>query len=231
MIFREMRRSLVVASAIVAVTIVGSGAVSAAMTPRAPTTTALVQQMLAAPDPQQAYVALPSAERARVTAALKVAAGTFTTTTVASRTGRLTDAQARTLNLTPPTSFALSAVPTGIAISAAASSGCWYHYAFQSWSEAWPFGHEGNTWMQLNWCSRGGSITSYSISNYGGQGDGIIDYDGVEGTGHLNVGWEVRGYVEFHFALADVENEYPCMQIRGGATGLYSAPQKTCDLN
>lgn len=108
-----------------------------------------------------------------------------------------------------------------------ATAGCWYHYEFKSWYD---FGiHTGDTWMQLNWCSNGSTITSYYPSNLGGSGDSGVSYDGITGYYQNNLGWEVRyavGY-RFHIGLA-VAN--PCMQIRGGATGFYSY-LSSCNLS
>jgi hypothetical protein len=111
-------------------------------------------------------------------------------------------------------------------------NGCWYWYWYRTWSD---LGYtEGDTWMQLNWCGSGGRITSHSLSNYGGKSDDIFfTYEGVAGTGGFNAGWEYRQYVEFKFyygigPLHGTAN--PCMQIRGGATGLQST-RTTCNLS
>ena len=73
--------------------------------------------------------------------------------------------------------------------------------------------------MQLNWCASNGRITSANISNVGGNAT-IISYDGNT-KGQTNVGWEVRGVTthKYSFYLGSVTK---CMQIRGGASGLYS---------
>ena len=73
-------------------------------------------------------------------------------------------------------------------------------------------------------------ITSWSVPLYGGRGASGNSYDGVAGRGALNVGWEVRQYVEFTFNYAWV-HAYPCEQIRGGATGLYSVRTNSCNLS
>jgi hypothetical protein len=108
----------------------------------------------------------------------------------------------------------------------ATGTGCWWHYQFDSWSDLGE--HEGDTWMQLNWCAQNSKITSYYISNTGGRG-ALFNYDGKVSHGYLNVGWEVRAYQEFKFNFF-MQNFYPCMQIRGGATGLYST-RRSCNLS
>jgi hypothetical protein len=115
----------------------------------------------------------------------------------------------------------------GPTTSSASGDPCWYRYWYLKWYDLGI--NTGDSWMQLNWCSNGSSITSYSTTNYGGIGRNGNSYDGVASRGSLNVGWEVRSYVEFHFNFFMV-NAYPCMQIRGGATGLYST-RKNCNLS
>lgn len=116
---------------------------------------------------------------------------------------------------------------TGRLPDTTANRGCWYHYQYDKWSN---FDYvEGDTWMQLDWCSNGPSITRYSVPLKSGKGDGGFSYDGVKSMGHLNVGWEIRQYVEFNFDIAGV-HAYPCMQIRGGHTGRYSQSE-SCNLS
>jgi hypothetical protein len=111
--------------------------------------------------------------------------------------------------------------------SPAAGIRCWYHYQYDSWSDL-TF-HEGDTWMQLDWCSNGRTITSFRTSHFGGRGDSGVTYVGVKARGYSNVGWEARSFVEFHFNFFRRADAYPCMQIRGGHTGLYST-QRSCNL-
>jgi hypothetical protein len=82
--------------------------------------------------------------------------------------------------------------------------------------------------MQLNWCSNGRTITSWSMPIADGAGDHGNAYHGVNSRNALNVGWEVRQYAKFDFSYGPI-HAYPCMQIRGGATGLYST-RKDCNL-
>lgn len=110
----------------------------------------------------------------------------------------------------------------------AAASGCWSRYWYYAWGN---FGIVmAHTWMTLNWCGNGSTITSYSLGSVGGssQFPGLA-YQGVVATGTLNVGWEVREYVEFRFT-AGFLNTTPCQQIRGGASGLYSE-RDNCNLS
>lgn len=126
---------------------------------------------------------------------------------------------------------ATTVVDEGGVDTAAAASGCWYWYWYLTWSD---LGYtEGSTWMQLNWCGSGGHITSHSLGTHGGLSQSLgFSYDGVVGTGGLNAGWEYRQYVEFKF-IANIgplhQTLNPCMQIRGGATGLKSL-WKSCNL-
>jgi hypothetical protein len=161
----------------------------------------VVGTVLTASDPTAAYNALSPANQALFQASLNNLEGTTVT-------------------------------DTGGVDTAAAASGCWYRYWYTVWSD---LGYtEGATWMQLNWCGSGGHITSHSLGVHGGKtlGPGF-SYEGIAGTGGLNVGWEYREYVEFKFyvGIGPIHMTLnPCMQIRGGATGLYSE-QRSCNLN
>jgi hypothetical protein len=108
------------------------------------------------------------------------------------------------------------------------AGGCWYWYQYMVWKS--PPGYEADTWMQLDWCSNGRTITGFRTSNWGGSTarSDFLHYDGVQGRAFLNVGWEVRSMVEFHYNYYSL-NWYPCEQIRGGATGLYSVG-RSCSL-
>ena len=101
--------------------------------------------------------------------------------------------------------------------AAAAAAGCWSHYYYTDWSLLGT--RPAASWMQLNWCGSNGKITDSSFSNVGGNSTGS-SYDGNT-RGKTNVGWEVRGVTThtFSFYLVSVTK---CMQVRGGATGLYS---------
>jgi hypothetical protein len=162
--------------------------------------TQVVGSVLTASDPTAAYNALSPADQALFQASLS--------------------------NLT-----ATTVVDQGGVDTAAAASGCWYRYWYTTWSD---LGYtEGATWMQLNWCGSGGHITSHSLGTHGGKtlSPGFT-YEGIQGTGGLNAGWEYREYVEFKFyvGIGPIHMTLnPCMQIRGGATGLYSE-QKSCNL-
>ncbi|PYC88052.1 hypothetical protein C7C46_01935 [Streptomyces tateyamensis] len=106
------------------------------------------------------------------------------------------------------------------------SGGCWSQYWYDDWYDFTV--KTGSTWMEADWCSNGSSITSYYTTNVGAQGAGTNSYEGLSNSGSRNVGWEVRQYQSFHFNFWGVD-AYPCMQIRGGATGLYSE-QESCNV-
>ncbi|NEA35743.1 hypothetical protein [Streptomyces sp. SID13031] len=107
-----------------------------------------------------------------------------------------------------------------------AAGGCWYVYKYHDWYDVWI--KTGSTWMTATWCSNGSTITSYNLSGQGGQGYKGIKYEGLGSKYVHNVGWEVRQAQQFKFNLGWA-NFNPCMQIRGGATGLYSF-QPHCNL-
>lgn len=113
------------------------------------------------------------------------------------------------------------------------SGGCWNAYAHYGWKAA-----AGNTvytaWQTLGWCSNGSNVTSYWIINRGGETSTPgWSYQGDNGQGAWNVGWEVRQYTQEKFTFGIGSYGYstsPCVQVRGGATGLYSS-QASCSLN
>jgi hypothetical protein len=116
---------------------------------------------------------------------------------------------------------------------AAAATTCWSFW--KKWSQKSSAGNTLYTyWMGLNWCGSGGSITSSSVFDRGGEtATPGWRYLGHGGSGSRNMGWEVRKYVQENFALGtagwDVISASRCGQIRGGASGLYSTRQD-CDL-
>ena len=116
---------------------------------------------------------------------------------------------------------------SGPKAAAAAVAGCWSHYYYTDWSLLGT--RPAASWMQLNWCGSNGKITDSSFSNVGGNSTGL-GYDGNT-RGKTNVGWEVRGVTthEFSFYLVSVTK---CMQVRGGASGLYSrsVAAASCEL-
>ena len=172
---------------------------------------AVLAKVLDAPDGDAAYAALPATEKALLARAVTHQQAT----TLVSRGGKLSPERA-------------AALGGAAASAAAAAGGCWWHYQYDSWSD---LGYtEGFTWMQLNWCSNGSSITSWSRSKTGGQGQDFFVWKGIVGSWPQNVGWEIRDAVEFGFTLPGGVSFQPCMQIRGGRTGLYST-QRTCNLN
>lgn len=170
---------------------------------------AVMAKVFNAPDREAAYTALTASDKAVMAQAL-------------------THQQATTvISLTSPVSATAVASDTMVA----AAGGCWSHYQYDAWSD---LGYtEGYTWEQLNWCSNGSSITSYSRPGNltGGQGQNGVAYQGVVAGPYVNVGWEIRAAVEFKFVVLNTGVILqPCMQIRGGATGLYST-LRTCNLS
>lgn len=87
----------------------------------------------------------------------------------------------------------------------------------------------GETWMTANWCGTSNGITSYSLTNRGGVGFNGFSYQGLGAYSANNVGWEVRQAQVFKFSFAWASAN-PCMQIRGGKSGLISF-QANCNLS
>jgi len=112
-----------------------------------------------------------------------------------------------------------------------AVAGCWDAYVLYDWKAA-----AGNTvyttWQGLNWCANG-SITKWHVYVRGGETSTPgWSYEGNDGQGARNVGWEVRQYTQQKFTFGIGQYGYstsPCTQIRGGHTGLY-ATQASCNL-
>lgn len=106
-----------------------------------------------------------------------------------------------------------------------AQSGCWDAYARYNYKAA-----AGNTvytaWQGLTWCGSGGRITSYHVFDRGGETSTPgWSYTGHGGSGSRNVGWEVRQYTQEKFTFGIGQYGFTqtrCLQVRGGATGLYS---------
>jgi hypothetical protein len=220
-------RSLVFATA----ALLGTGAVSASTASAADSTTVraaqqrVVNKIADASTPSAVGSALSAAERQLLQESLH-----NQTVKTVYRTGRLRANSPEVQAMGPAAVKAASMVtPAGEAANTVTpnSSGCWYHYQYDSWSDVHV--NDGDTWMQLNWCASGGTITSHSVSNYGGKGYYGNEYEGVVSKPSSDVGWEIRQAVEFHFNWFGA-NAQPCMQIRGGATGLYST-SKTCNLS
>lgn len=107
------------------------------------------------------------------------------------------------------------------------AGGCWYQYRYHKWKDLGI--NTGDTWMTARWCSSGGRMTSYKLTDQGGQGKKGIKYEGLGGAYYLNVNWEVRMAQSFKFSVVWA-NANPCMQIRGGGTGLYSY-RADCNLS
>lgn len=214
-------RPLVVAASIaIGLAFTTAGAAQAA-SPQS-LTERVVRTVLLSADPQATLASLSTADQALFADSLKhqthksrSSGGTFTPST----------AQQTAMTQVSP----VGASPTvGSTALASAYASCWYHYDY---TDYYDFGiHDGATWMQLNWCASGGSITSWSVPIAGGTGYAGNSYNGIVGSGALNVGWEVRQYKEFSFDYGPAY-AYPCEQIRGGATGQYSTRYDSCNLS
>jgi hypothetical protein len=174
---------------------------------------AVLSKVVTASNPNVVYNSLSASDKGL----LKLAMTHQTATSSGSVTGKLSPAEVR------------AAVAAGKLSkeSPMAAGGCWFHYQQYTWSDLTY--SEGQTWFQLNWCSDGSNVSSYYPSNIGGRGLGGVSYDGVVGQYDNNVGWEARYAIAFHFDFFGV-GATPCMQIRGGKTGLWSA-QQDCNLN
>ena len=156
-------------------------------------------------DPHAAFVALNKADRATFLAAF----ANQTSVTVIDRGGPYVPSTAERAKM--------QSGPAPAAITPAVS-GCWYRYWYKSWYDIGI--HDGDSWMQLNWCSSSSRITSWSQSNVGCAGHFGATCK-VGGRADLNVGWEVRSTRYYQANFFGFNNTF-CMQIRGGATGLYS---------
>lgn len=166
-------------------------------------------------DPQAAYRHLAPTERA----AFEYGLAHQTPEVLATSGGRYVPTAAERSAMTRVPAVDAQAVASALKVDVAATaSGCWYRYYYKGWKD---FAIEdGETWMQLNWCGSGGRITSYSQSNYGCAGHyGFTCSTG--GSASLNVGWEIRSTRYFKANFFGYNNTL-CMQVRGGATGLYS---------
>ena len=177
-----------------------------AVEPTEGVTQADIVEIVSSDDPEAAFAALSPTQQVEAAAMITEE---LEATEVVGATAPLGSREAKALGLKPP--------KDGSRVSAAVAGGCWYHYYFTYWT-LWGI-DTASSWMQLNWCGSNGRITSWSFSNVGGSGT-VLSYDGNT-RGATNVGWEVRGVTthKFSFWLGSVTK---CMQVRGGATGLYS---------
>ena len=176
-------------------------------------------------NPAAAFAALPAAQqrafadRMSTWTAVEFQTRTWKRTPTAQEMKAMGTARASTR--TSPAQHATGSADLALA------GGCWSQYKYHKWYDLGL--NTGDTWMTAHWCSNGSSITSYSLSNRGGQGYKGIEYKGLGGTYRSNVGWEVRQAQSFKFSVLWA-NANPCMQIRGGRTGLYSY-RATCNLS
>jgi len=110
---------------------------------------------------------------------------------------------------------------------AAEVSTCWQYRKYYDWYDLGV--NTGQTWMTANWCGNSNGITSYSLTNRGGVGFNGVSYQGLGNYSVNNVGWEVRQAQVFKFSFGWA-NANPCMQIRGGKSGL-AGFQANCNLS
>jgi hypothetical protein len=183
----------------------------------------ILQKLHTAANPEQGVKSLSDEELTYFKNAMK----DMTPTTVVARSGRLNLTAAQRSAMTPASVEKAAALARTFGARSVSSGGCWYQYWYVTWKD-FSFISTGHTWMQLNWCSNGRTITSWSMPIADGAGDHGNAYHGVNSRNALNVGWEVRQYAKFDFSYGPI-HAYPCMQIRGGATGLYST-RKDCNL-
>ncbi|WP_415977471.1 LGFP repeat-containing protein [Rhodococcus sp. 077-4] len=116
--------------------------------------------------------------------------------------------------------------------AAAAPAGCYFKRVESKWRSRVGFDALAQ-WMTLQWCWNGTAVTSYDVSDRGGQG--LVpgwNYIAQAGGGKQNFGWEARGYVNDTFGLgfgtAFTANTQLCTQVRGGGDK-YSS-RNTCNL-
>jgi hypothetical protein len=183
----------------------------------------ILQKLHTAANPEQGVKSLSDEELTYFKNAMK----DMTPTTVVERSGRLNLTTAQRSAMTPTSVEKAAALARTFGAQSVSAGGCWYQYWYVTWKD-FSFISTGHTWMQLNWCSNGRTITSWSMPIADGAGDHGNAYHGVNSRNALNVGWEVRQYAKFDFSYGPI-HAYPCMQIRGGATGLYST-RKDCNL-
>lgn len=152
-------------------------------------------EVLYAADQGSAFAALGPRDRATFLAALK----DQTLVTVKSEFGPYTPTAAERAAMStsaPPSEISGIAVP--------AASGCWYYYFYKEWYDL-GFIHDGDSWMQLNWCGNGTSVTSWSQTNVGCAGH--LGFSCVPGDkSELNVGWEVRSARYFNATWGPFHN-------------------------
>lgn len=200
---RSLKRAVSAAGAGVALCMVTAGLATAA---GPPTSDEIAAAVYSAPDAAVAFAALSADQQAVFAARL----ANWTSKEVGS---------GPVVKRAPTTQERAEAGPTAL-------TACWSQYKYYKWYDAGL--NTGDTWMTANWCSNSSRITSYSLSGRGGQGIAGIRYLGLGGTYVRNVGWEVRQGQQFRFSIAGAHFN-PCMQIRGGRTGLYSF-RNNCNL-
>lgn len=205
------RRALGALAAVLTIAL-APATVSAATASAAPSRTPaqIAATVFHSADPAATLRSLSSADRATFAAGLTHQTSRLVVSRGGAWTPTAAEAAAMSRSAAPATIRALAAPMT--------TTGCWYHYYYRSWSDLGI--HDGDSWMQLNWCGSSGRVTSWSQSNVGCAGHSGASCS-VGGTASLNVGWEIRTTRYYNADFFGFKNTF-CMQIRGGATGLYS---------
>ena len=116
---------------------------------------------------------------------------------------------------------------TTLAAAAVGGSGCYSYRRYYKWYDLGL--NTGETWMTASWCGNNNGITSYSLTNRGGVGYNGVNFQGLGSSYVNNVGWEVRQAQAFKFSFAWADAT-PCMQVRGGKTGL-TTYQANCSMS
>ncbi|MGC4936735.1 hypothetical protein [Kribbella sp. DT2] len=194
---RSLRRAASVVAGGAALCLASAGIASA----ETPSSEQIAAAVYSAPDASAAFAALPADQQAVFAARM----ANWISDEVASGPA---------VKREPTVQEQIAMGPAGMA-----ASGCWTQYQYHTWKDLGI--KTGVTWMTANWCSNGSRITSYNIAQPGGQGYKGIKYNGTGQKFINNVGWEVRQAQQFNFSVVWATAQ-PCMQIRGGATGLHS---------
>ena len=105
----------------------------------------------------------------------------------------------------------------------AAAAGCWTKY----WYSEYTMLSKSVGWADIDtsWCGSGGRITSHNKNADGG--GWVWTYQGNT-LGARDLGWEVRMRASHRWTLG-LLGTTNCLQVRGGATGLYSTT-RSCTL-
>lgn len=174
----------------------------------------IAHQLATSTNPQAAFKRLSETEQAT----LRDGMSSPKPVTVIDRKGRYSPAAAEKAMREAKRVHQTQAPAKARAMTNPSASGCWYNYWYVEWQDLGL--NTGDSWMQLNWCAQNGQITNWWQSNVGCAGHYGASCR-TKGASHHNVGWEVRSTRYYEGDFFGYNNTF-CMQIRGGATGLYS---------